>query len=395
MTLVKNADANGKSSVRALVIGIGRYPWLVGGPQARDARVTEGMGQLASPPISARAFASWVESEYWHPGMQVATVDLLLSDAEGSAYTAADGTRHNIEGATRDGIKAAVRRWKDAAGPEDLLLFYFCGHGIVSGFQVGLLAEDYGSDNEQPFDGAFSFDGLVENMRGAVAARQVFFVDACRVASDALLRSQHTYRLDPLLGSPFPMNSSVRQAVYYSTLGGQPAFGRVGDQSLFMSALLRSLRGAAATDNDDRWTVETTMLQRSLDFFLDELADPVHGRLQTPQTGTQSVFEIAAVQDIPVVPLMLRPVWHEGEEPPDEIRHVAIRREDGAICDWAHPWEVGGTMTWAPSRFATDLEVGWRYTCTVSFDGETPFVSKSRYLTPPYRIVEVRRDGDS
>ncbi|PYE92088.1 caspase domain-containing protein [Rhizobium sp. PP-F2F-G38] len=395
MTLVRNVDTGGKAAVRALVIGVGKYPWLVGGMQARDVRVTEGMGQLASPPISAREFAAWVEREFWHPDRQVATIDLLLSDPDSDAYSALDGTVHPIEPATRNGIKEAARRWKNAAGPDDLLLFFFCGHGIVSGFQVGLLAEDYGSDEEQPFDGAFGFDGFVETMRGATAARQVFFVDACRVGSDALLRSQHVYRLDPLLGLPFAMNPDVKQAVYYSTLPGQPAFGRIDQQSLFTTALLRSLRGAAATDNNDRWAIETTMLQRSLDFFLDDIADPANGRLQTPQTGMQAVFEIVGMQVAPVVPLMLRPVWHEGEEPPDEVQDVSIRRDDGFICAWAHPWPPGESTTWAPSRFATDLEVGWRYTCTVSFSGGDPFVSQSRHLMPPYRIVEVRRDGDS
>jgi len=385
----------GRPAVRALVIGVGAYPWLVGGAEARDAAVTEGMAQLVSPPISARAFADWVATECWHPAREVATIDLLLSDRDGPDYLDPGGIRHAVERADKAAVKAAVRRWKDSGGPNDLLLFFFCGHGVAAGFDVALLASDYGSDNEQPFDGAFSLDGLVENMRGARTERQVFFVDACRVASAGLLRSQHVYRADPLIGTPIPMNQAVRQAVYFSTLRGQPAFGRLGQVSLFTAALLRSLRGAAASDNEGEWAIETSMLQRSLNFFLDELADPIHGQVQTPQTGTQSVFELVRTRSAPIVPLMLRSGWHEGEDPPDEIRHIEISREDGEVASWRHPWEAGGSVTWAPNRFATDLEAGWRYTCTVAFEHGPSFVSRARNLGPPYCIVEIRRDGDA
>lgn len=396
MTLVHEVDRGNAPGVHALVVGVGRYPWLVGGDEdPRGREITEGMGQLVSPPVSARAIVDWLLGSYWHPDRRLASVDLLLSDPGNMTYVDPAETMHQVEEATRDRVKAAARAWKQRGRADDLLFFFFCGHGVSAGFEYALLCSDYGADAEQPWEGSIGLPGLVENMRSARASKQIYFVDACRVGSAALLGTQHTFKPDALVGSTLPLNGQVKQAVYYSTLGGAPAFGLIGQTSLFTAALLKALGGAAASDNEDRWAVETTLLQRTLDHLLGELADPVHGLVQTPQMGTQSVFEVVGLQHVPVVPLYIRPVWHEGEDPPDEVVSVQITREGEPLLAWGRPWDAHGEVSWAPSRFRSDLEAGLRYRCVVTFEDGPAFESRAQVLTPPYRTVKVRVDGDA
>ena len=57
MTLL--LDKPGAPGTHAIVIGVGRYDWLIGGKQG-SSTYSDGMGQLSSPPVSATRFASWL-----------------------------------------------------------------------------------------------------------------------------------------------------------------------------------------------------------------------------------------------------------------------------------------------------------------------------------------------
>lgn len=401
MTLVHEERNEDGAELHALVIGVGEYPWLEGGASPSSRAVTDGMGQLDSPPISAKAFCDWLIVEYAHGNRRLATVDLLLSEPGGGTYSRpqVDGTRgepFGIEQADIATIREAARVWKarGRASPDDMLIFFFCGHGVSAGFKYALLASDFARDEESAWDGAFSLDGLAEYMRDSTASRQVFFVDACRVASANLL-SMHATRLDTLVGVRLPLNVEVEQSIYYSALGGQAAYGRLDDVSLFTSALLKGLRGHGASDNDGYWAIDTTVLHRAISSQLSELADPVNGLVQTPQTGYQSAFEIARLPAIPVVPLYIKPSWHEGDDPPDEIATVSIHRADETLVEWRTPWNAQLDCSWKPNRFQSDLEAGEMYSCSVRFDDGQTVTTPRRPLMPPYRIVEISKNGDA
>src|SRR5947199_9944041 len=81
MTLL--LDKSSKPGTHAVVIGIGRYPWLVGGKAKPRFAQNDGMAQLTSPPASARAFATWLLETYENPEAPLVSLDLLLSDAKG------------------------------------------------------------------------------------------------------------------------------------------------------------------------------------------------------------------------------------------------------------------------------------------------------------------------
>src|SRR5438552_18240348 len=80
MTLL--LDKSSKPGTHAVVIGIGRYPWLVGGKAKPRFAQNDGMAQLTSPPASPRAFATWLLATYDNSEAPLASPALLLSAAK-------------------------------------------------------------------------------------------------------------------------------------------------------------------------------------------------------------------------------------------------------------------------------------------------------------------------
>jgi hypothetical protein len=124
----------------ALVIGIGKYPHLIGGQE--QATFTDGMRQLSSPPVSAAAFANWMIRDYHFPGKQLASLSLLLSEAMPRPYVnPKTGRSYEVPIAAIDPIEKAVKAWKarSDSNADNRLVFYFCGHGISESDEVALL----------------------------------------------------------------------------------------------------------------------------------------------------------------------------------------------------------------------------------------------------------------
>src|SRR4051794_38186136 len=66
-------------ATHALVIGVGHYPHLPGGASKKKVANPDGMGQLKSPPESARAVARWLIEEY-RSDRPLSSVALLTSE---------------------------------------------------------------------------------------------------------------------------------------------------------------------------------------------------------------------------------------------------------------------------------------------------------------------------
>lgn len=397
MTLIVDRHVRAGPATHAIVIGVGTYPWLLGGSRARPASA-EGMGQLASPPRSAIAFAEWVRDSHLDPSAPLATVDLLVSDGKAAVdYTRPDGSVVTLEIPTKAAIAAALRLWKQrgAAHDGDLLIFFFCGHGVARGFQLALLAQDFGSDEEQPFNGAIWFEGMREGMRNGRATRQIYFVDACRVGSENLLRD-YVASLDAVFSARAPFTVDLAQSVYYATTTGQSAYGRPGETSLFTRNLLLGLQGLAANDDRGDWRIETTKLQRVLTELSREFALPEHFGLQSPTSGEQVSFDLHRLRDAPIVPLFMQPSWSDEDDlPPTDIRSVEVFREGARAMRWLDPWETADDCSWETGRFRSDQTAGMRYSWSVTFADGTRHESPLRTLNPPFRLVEVTENGFS
>lgn len=397
LTLIYENVAEGTPATHAVVIGVGGYPWLLGGAEAADPRLAEGMGQLSSPPASARAIADWLVSSHADPAAPLATVDLLLSDATGDRdYVRPDGTVFKgVELPDQAALKRAIRAWRVRcdSNPGNLALFFFCGHGVGRGFELAMLPRDFGSEPMQPFEHSVSFEGMKEAMRSCAATRQLFFVDACRVHSPNLM-ADYAAQPDPVMAVRTPFTVGLRQSVYFATTSGAPAFGRPGRPSLFTENLLKGLRGLGANDNRGEWWVETTGLQRALTGLAEEFADEDDKGLQVPTSGEQTSFDFQRLAEPPVVPLYLHPTWtEEGESPPDDLAAVALHSEGAPVLDWPSPWADSPECSWRGDRFRSDRAAGARYSWSVSFTDGRTMSSAPATLSPPFRIVEFPRDG--
>ena len=277
-------------ATHAMVIGVGHYPHLPGGGSRTQIASPEGLDQLTSPPISARAIATWLIAGYNNPDRPMASVALLTSERRKKPFlNPRTGVAHAIETATIENIETAVTQWRQRAeaGTDQRLIFYFCGHGIANGTAATLLASNYG---EKPFNtlaGAFNFQNFRDAMALSSATEQVYFIDACRVASTNLLR----------VGTPAgslvtgdrvrpPDAPEILAPTFYSTLPGTTAYARKGKVSFYTEALIQGLDGAGSVNFGRGWRVTTLGLQNALSVYLERELKRI-GRTGTPPTDQQ------------------------------------------------------------------------------------------------------------
>ncbi|MEV4331688.1 caspase family protein [Streptomyces sp. NPDC049597] len=302
----------GASSTHALVIGVGAYTHLDGGKSPTDHPGAVGMRQLSSPPLSARAFATWMIDAYHDRGRPLGSLALLLSEADPAPFVhPRTQTAHVVEAATIDNIVHAVTEWKERGDHDEArLVFYFCGHGVSLGFDTSLLAADMFADRNSPLNGALHFEALHRGLNSCRAAQQVFFVDACRAGSDRLdkLVGRDVLGRVPVAGNLRPAGFVPREhAVIYATLHGEESFARTGTVSLFTDALLRSFDGAGSENTEDRvWRVTTDTLKRAVGRFMREpsFAGTLAGAA-VPVSPESFDFDFHELQAEPIVPVYI------------------------------------------------------------------------------------------
>ena len=341
-------------ATHAIVIGVGAYLHLPGG-QAFAQRLGvpwtvypdhEGMGQLSSPPRSARAFARWLLAEYRNPERPLASLHLLLSEPEAGTITLGSGEVKPVERASFDNVKAAVKDWKSRGdqSAEHLLIFYFCGHGVNRGFITTLLLDDFGEDPGEPLEQAINLNGFHAGMDQCLARRQCFFIDACRVPSAALIERFEDYAGPAIIHGSAYLSEVPRYApVFYSTVAGSAAYSREGEASLFTQALLRSLAGAGSKpDDEDNWLVYTGgTLHESIQFLLKRATEAVAGPSQVSSADhvEGEGFPLHYLPGRPIVPILVavKPAEATGSAElsyalPDGSDPVV--RPPGAASEW-------------------------------------------------------------
>jgi len=351
-------------STHAIVIGIGKYFHLPGGGGPKT-RYDDGMEQLSSPPRSARTFADWLIRHYDNPKAPLSTVALLVSKA-GAASNAA-----RIQGATAADVVPAIRAWKDRSDHEDdVMMFFFCGHGMAQGTDSSLLLADYGADDNSPYDGAIDLGRFLVGMERAAATHQIYFIDACRASSDSFAGARggstgvSVIMADPLLSNP------KINPVFFSTLAGAQAYGRKGKVSVFTEALMKGLKDWGANDFNGGWEIWTDGLSHALKFHMDRAG---FGKKSVPNIGNMSSFAFHNVTGIPKALAIVEP-----RQPLFGGTFVLSCRDAADV-----PQRVPGTA--APWEF--ELTAG-RYKFQVGTPQATSPV-KEREIRPPYRRVQV------
>lgn len=305
-------------ATHVLVIGVGSYPHLKGGAAHDPAVSTHGMGQLTSPPLSARTIAD-LFSLLHHPKKPLGTVALLLSEDTPGTYASpgSSGAPVPVEEATADNVVIALKEWKARGdeSPDNQLIFYFCGHGQSAGEEMVLLLRDFAADTDNVYDGALDVNHLRLGLEQCAAREQVFFIDACRqYPEDVAFGGGFTART-PFRATPPQGGLATRQfPTFYSTLEGFAAGGDIAAPSYFAQALAKGFSGAGATDSEGNWRVTTTQLQSALDFLLLRALSQGFRPRQVPGNSNITTFDLHHL-DEPIVPVVVgcRPDRANGE----------------------------------------------------------------------------------
>lgn len=330
----------------ALIIGIGKYPHLNGGQE--QAAFTDGMRQLSSPPLSARAFADFMIHDYHFPGKRLASLSLLLSEAVPRPFVnKKTGRVYDVAIANIDPIVTAVKEWRARGDlcPDNRLIFYFCGHGISESDDMALLAADFNGDDDNPLNQALDLRQLMLGLAKCKASEQVFFIDACRSSSDTRLSKTGMYAGQvPLLPGVRPADWPQRKSLpYYSTLAGELSYAMPNKVSLFTDALLRGLRGVGSDNPEvDVWRVTTSRLHDAIYHFMTQptFAGKLAG-VQVPTVRELPIFDLHELAVLPVVPVYVGckvPVYNQTADFLCRLNGTICAERSAANADPDDPW---------------------------------------------------------
>lgn len=280
MTLVidNRLDLGDNPGVHALIVGVSDMPHTAGGWGSR-AEETFGIQSVEGAAISAYRFYDWLIEQSQHLPRPLATVRLLLSPMDGTAFP----VQAPIESASLDNFLAALYDWRaDATTHQDhVTFFYFAGWGFGVSNDIALVLSDFGRPSRPLMWSTVSFDNIYWGMSPSfidkdVATTQFYFVDAGRAyfreAMPYLSSVTAAFNLAP------KVQRDVRNApVFYSSVAGGLPFSRIGGTTLFGESLLNCLKGQAAEAADEyvggerRWRVSVNSLNAALEREFDKL----------------------------------------------------------------------------------------------------------------------------
>lgn len=221
----------------------------------------------------------------------LASVAALAYAPQLVAVTTPNG-RMNLDAATRQGIQNAFDAWlvhlKDH--PDNIGVFYFCGHGITEADHY-LLAEDFGHNKNQPLVNAFDNSTTIRALEREVPGTMYYFIDACREVSRDMAMTLLA-NPDPLL--PLDLAKKVVRrsaAAVFATGEGDLAYAPNGREvSRFTSALICAMSGfcgvkppGGATWNVDGESISNAVRQLLEYEALEASGKPGTGKLNRPR----------------------------------------------------------------------------------------------------------------
>jgi len=252
----------------ALIIGVGDYPYLLGGVN-EVPHSPFGLGQLTSSPVSAQAVCDWmlaegsylgsVDAGLKNTGAPLSTVDLLLTQAPGAAPVGG-----NIP--TFDNIVTAVDNWIARCNQNEgnVAFIYLCGHGLKLRDLV-FLASDFGDPAlavSSAWRRTISLDSIRLGMRKCNAMFQFMFFDCCRSYPVTFTEPYATGH--QIFDSLMSHADNRNYVAMHSTLEGSQAFGAPNQPSYFTKALLEGLCGFASENRGSGWVVTNTSLSSAM-----------------------------------------------------------------------------------------------------------------------------------
>jgi uncharacterized caspase-like protein len=152
--------------------------------------------------------------------------------------------------AGREAILAALSALTDSAriGPDDMIVFFYSGHGLMAGSRIGICPYDYTDPAA-----LITEEEIAATLGRSPAKHKLCFIEACKsaammgpAADAAALEAFQQRRRDIRAGLAF----------LTSTRAGAPSWGENGKGGFFTQALLEGLdQGLADADSDGVVTV--------------------------------------------------------------------------------------------------------------------------------------------
>lgn len=277
-----------------LIVGVGSY---IHGEDGRNpTAVGSSLARLTSPPKSAVAVAEWFTREFDHPDHPLGTVTMLVSAETPVKFAASDGERELPE-ADWENLRLCLADWKDAfqGHPDNMIVFYFCGHGISLGQKAAALLSDFGND-DNAYEPAIDIDALLGTLRNARPKKQMFIVDCCRTRADSLYKDEARIGGRALSIAP-NFESVARQCVIFPSIDGQRAFGLPDEVSVFTSCFLDAVRYAGFDDATGQWTSTTGLILNAIERLVScRLHADMLGRT-VPTAMNAAIFEFNQIAD--------------------------------------------------------------------------------------------------
>ncbi len=238
-------------ATHVLVIGVGDYPHLRKGSKKLAAR-NLGLGQLSSPPVTAQRFAQWWLDPlvtpgavgYENPNCPIGSIEMLISGVGSFPVTIPGNGSAEPLRAKRDAVQDAFDAWlaRVASHPDNIGVFYFCGHGVKVANHY-LLVEDFGRRDNQPWENAFDVSSTILASMRKVQGSLFFMIDACKEVS---LTMAQTLGANPASLLDVDLTADVKAkstAEIYAAGEGMLAFALEGKVSRFTDALLTAMSG--------------------------------------------------------------------------------------------------------------------------------------------------------
>jgi hypothetical protein len=377
--LIHEATVAGPAT-HALVIGVGAYPHLNGGSKKLSAQ-HDGMEQLTSPPVSARMFASWLMSEFSHPTKPLASVALLLSEAAPGPFVDPKQPAKNfaVAEANSTNVRLAVQHLfkRGDENADNLLIFYFCGHGIAAGTDTALLLADYGANDLNALEGAIDFRRLRLGMARSKASEQCYFVDACRASTDTLIEATGHAGQVVIGGGIRESGLPPRRApVFYATMNGFKAFALPGKPTIFTDALLKALRDLAADDEMGDWRVSTNRIQNAVEHVAARQSLEIK-KQQVPTADDVSNVHLNFLTAPPQALVYVK------TDPPEALASASLAYQTPGSTPLPAPPEGRNGTEWA-----LQLPAG-NYDFTVTFAAKPPCIVPNT-VRPAFRFVTVK-----
>jgi hypothetical protein len=319
VTLLYDASVSGQPGTHILAIGVGRYPHLLGG-DGKMADKPLGLKQLASPPVSIKALLDWFLAPTLVPGTTgfdnppapLVSMIAVASAAQPVTISTPNGNVP-LEPATRQNIQDAFEVWLDRlkTHPDNVGVFYFCGHGVMAADHY-LLAEDFGRSKAQPWSNAFDISTTIRAVEREVPGTIYYFIDACREISRDLAM---TLGADPNALLFLDLSKKVvRRSVtaVFATGEGELAYApKGGEVSRFTSALVCAMSGYCGIKPPGgvTWNVDGESIAKAIRQLLEYEALDAVGK---PGTGKQVSEQSVQGDSVPLLRIPSAPkvkVW--------------------------------------------------------------------------------------